>query len=76
MYWSGTSDSEGNNLSTCIWRSRKHAIASNSHPHHIAAARLAAASYDSFTLERHVIKKVKGETGITVEPYTGGEVGW
>lgn len=76
MYWYGTPDSEGNNLATCIWQSRRHAVAANSRPNHIVAARLAAASFESFTLERHVIRKIQGEAGITVEPYTGGDVGW
>ena len=76
MYWYGTPDPEGNNLATCIWQSRRHAIAAYSRPHHIVASRLAAASYEAFALERHVIKKVKGEPGVTVEPYIDGEVGW
>jgi len=76
MYWYGAPDSEGNNLATCIWQSRRHAIAANSRPHHIVAARLAAASFESFTLERHVIRKAEGDTGVTIEPYTAGEVGW
>ena len=76
MYWYGTPDPEGNNLATCIWQSRRHAIAANSRPNHIVAARLAVASFESYTLERHVIRKVEGESGVTVEPYTGGDVGW
>ena len=76
MYWSGTSDSEGDNLSTCVWQSRQCAIAANTRPLHILATRVAITSYVSFTLERHVIRKVKGETGVTVEEYTSGEVGW
>ena len=76
MYWYGIPDSEGHNIATCIWQSRRHAIAANSRPNHIVAAGFAAASYDTFTLERHVIKKANGETGVTVEPYTGGNVGW
>lgn len=76
MYWYGTPDSEGNNLSTCIWQSRRHAIAASSRPNHAVAAQLAAASFEIYTLERHVIKKVGGESGVTVVPYTGGDVGW
>ena len=76
MYWYGAPDNEGNNLATCIWQSRRHAIAANSRPSHIIAARLAVESFETWNLERHVIRKVKGETGITVEPYTGGDVGW
>lgn len=76
MYWYGIPDSEGFNLATCIWQSRRHAIAANSRPNHVIAARLAAASFETYTFERHVIRKVKGETGIAVERYTGGDVGW
>lgn len=76
MYWYGVPDSEGNNLATCVWQSRRHAVAANSRPDHIIAARLAAASFETYIFERHVIRKVKGETGITVDPYTGGDVGW
>ena len=76
MYWYGMPDAKGSNLSTCIWQSRRHAIAANSRPNHIVAARLAAASFERWNLERYVIRKVKGETGITVEPYTSGDIGW
>lgn len=39
--------------------------------------RLAAVSYEVYRLERYVLRKNKGETGITVEPFNGvGEVGW
>lgn len=30
--------------------------------------------YAKYDLERYVLKKVKGETGVTVEVWTGGEV--
>ena len=66
------------NLSTCIWQSRKHAMAANSRPHHIKAMRLAAEVYDVYALERFVLRKVKGEEGVTIEAYTSsrGEIGW
>ncbi|KAG5653040.1 hypothetical protein H0H81_002557 [Sphagnurus paluster] len=64
------------NLATCIWQSRKHAIAANSRPHHIKAMRLAANSYEVYSLERHVLRKGKGFSGISVEPYISGDVGW
>ncbi|KAG8710706.1 hypothetical protein FRC08_016811 [Ceratobasidium sp. 394] len=77
MYWYGVPDPEtGDNLATCIWQSRAHAVAANSQPHHIKAMRLAAASFEYYTLERHVIRKWRGEPGLEVVPYTGGEVGW
>ena len=64
------------NLATCIWQSRKHAMAANSRPHHIKAMRLAAEVYDVYDLERHVLRKIQGEEGVTIETFTGGEVGW
>lgn len=77
MYWYGVPDPEtGMNLATCIWQSRKHAVAANSHPHHIRAMMLAAASYEIYTLERHKLRKVRGERGVTVEPFDGTEVIW
>lgn len=30
--------------------------------------------YSSYELERYILKKVKGETGVSIEPWTGGEV--
>jgi len=38
---------------------------------------LAAVSYDFYRLERYVLRKLKGEDGVTVEEYVEGtEVGW
>ncbi|KAJ7680311.1 hypothetical protein DFH06DRAFT_973162 [Mycena polygramma] len=77
LYWYGIPNQEsGMNLATCIWQSRKHAIAANSRPHHIKAMRLAADSYEVYDLERYVLRKAPGNTGVTVEPFTGGDVGW
>ncbi|KAG5645213.1 hypothetical protein DXG03_006731 [Asterophora parasitica] len=77
LYWYGIPNPEtGINLATCIWQSRKHAVAANTRPHHIKAMRLAAHSYEVYSLARHVLRKEKGSTGVTVEPYVDGEVGW
>jgi hypothetical protein len=38
--------------------------------------KLAAASYEEYELQRHVLRKVKGETFVTVEEFVGGNVGW
>ncbi|KAJ7045507.1 hypothetical protein C8F04DRAFT_1065046 [Mycena alexandri] len=77
MYWYGIPNQKtGMNLATCIWQSRKHAIAANSRPHHIQAMTLAVASYEVYDLERHVLRKASGSTGVTVEPFRGGDVGW
>jgi hypothetical protein len=77
MYWYGKPHSvTGVNLATCIWQSRKHAIAANSRPHHIRAMKLAAQSYDMYDLERYRLVKVAGQTHVNVEQYQHGEVGW
>ncbi|KAG8936790.1 hypothetical protein FRC03_007600 [Tulasnella sp. 419] len=77
MYWYGVPDpTTGLNLATCIWQSRAHAVAANRRPHHIRAVKLAAASYEIYNLERYVLRKQKGEKGVNVEEFTGGEVGW
>ncbi|KAF5348625.1 hypothetical protein D9758_006853 [Tetrapyrgos nigripes] len=77
LYWYGIPNQEtGLNLATCIWQSRKHAIAANSRPHHIRAMRLAAESYEIYDLERYVLRKLVGQPGVTVEAFAGGEVGW
>jgi len=77
MYWYGVPDPvTGLNLATCVWQSRRHAIAANSRPHHIRAMKLAKDSYEIYTLERYVLRKSTGQTNVSVEAYGGGEVGW
>ncbi|OBZ68182.1 hypothetical protein A0H81_11984 [Grifola frondosa] len=75
LYWYGTPHpTTGLNLATCIWQSRAHAAAANARPHHVRAMRLAASSYERYELERYRLSKVRGETGVHVEPYDGGSV--
>ncbi|KAG6862261.1 hypothetical protein C0995_002192 [Termitomyces sp. Mi166 len=77
LYWYGIPDPiTGMNLATCIWQSRRHAVAATSRPHHIKAMKLAVQSYEVHFLERHILRKVKGSTGLKIEPFVGGEVGW
>ncbi|KAF8893370.1 hypothetical protein BD779DRAFT_1045711 [Infundibulicybe gibba] len=77
MYWYGIPNPQtGMNLATCIWQSRKHAMAANSQPYHAAAMRLAAQSFDTYNLERYRLQKLRGETGVTIEPFIGGDIGW
>ncbi|GJJ06189.1 hypothetical protein Clacol_000378 [Clathrus columnatus] len=73
MYWYGVpSPLTGLNLATCIWQSRQHAVAANSRPHHLRAAKLAKDSYEIYDLERYVLRKYTGEKGVRVEPYIDG----
>ncbi|KAJ3517204.1 hypothetical protein NLJ89_g661 [Agrocybe chaxingu] len=77
LYWYGVPNpTTGMNLATCIWQSRKHAMAANSRPHHINAMRLAANAYDVYGLERYRLRKVQGDPGVFIEPFDGGDVGW
>ncbi|KAG7098537.1 hypothetical protein E1B28_000473 [Marasmius oreades] len=77
MYWYGIPNQEtGMNLATCIWQSRKHAIAANSRPHHLKAMKLAKDSYEIYNLERYVLRKPKGDTHVEITSFDGGEVGW
>lgn len=77
MYWYGVPDVvTGMNLATCIWQSRRHAVAANTRPHHRKATELTAKSYEHYTLERYKLVKLRGESSIFIMPYEGGEVGW
>ncbi|THV05074.1 hypothetical protein K435DRAFT_816647 [Dendrothele bispora CBS 962.96] len=77
LYWYGIPNQEtGLNLATCIWQSRKHAVAANTRPHHIRAMKLAAESYEIYDLERYVLRKAPSNYGVTIEPFVGGDVGW
>ncbi|KAF8906561.1 hypothetical protein CPB84DRAFT_1813808 [Gymnopilus junonius] len=77
LYWYGIPNQDtGMNLATCIWQSRKHAVAANSGPYHIKAMRLAAQAYEIYTLERYRLRKLKGDSGVSIEHFEGGEVGW
>lgn len=78
MYWYGVPDPQtGLNLATCIWQSRRHALAATSQPHHTRAMNLAAVSYEIYNLERYRLFKVKGKQGIQVEEFSVGvEAGW
>ncbi|KAG1870194.1 hypothetical protein DFJ58DRAFT_765101 [Suillus subalutaceus] len=67
MYWYGVPDPDPDmNLATCIWQSRKHAVAANSRPRHIHI----------YSLERYKLRKSQGERGVTIEPFDGAEVVW
>ncbi|SCZ89639.1 BZ3500_MvSof-1268-A1-R1_Chr9g10511 [Microbotryum saponariae] len=73
-YWFGVPNSRGSNLATCIWMSRAHAVRAIAGPKHVEAMRLAEAMYANYDLERYVLRKAKGEVGVTIEPWRGGEI--
>ncbi|GJN91071.1 hypothetical protein Rhopal_004086-T1 [Rhodotorula paludigena] len=71
---SGSADDIGRNLATCIWTSRAAAVGAMRGEHHRVAAKLASEAYESYTLERYILRKEPGELTITVQPWHGREV--
>lgn len=76
MYWYGVPDASGRNLATCIWQSRRHAVNAVAGPKHVLAMRQAAGAYETYDLERWVIRKSRGRKHLELEKWTGGDVGW
>lgn len=69
MYWYGTPDErDGENLATCVWTSREAAVRAARLPLHGKAARLAAASYEYFVLERYRLVKRAGQAELEILP--------
>ncbi|GAA5968907.1 hypothetical protein JCM21900_003146 [Sporobolomyces salmonicolor] len=67
-------DLEGRNLATCLWMSRADAVAAMCGERHKEAARLASTTYESYTLERYILRKEPGERTVRVVPWQGREV--
>lgn len=61
-------------LATCIWASRADAVKALRGPKHAEAVRLAQRAYESFTLERYILRKEPGDRALRVVPWHGGEV--
>jgi hypothetical protein len=61
-------------LATCIWSSRADAVKALRGPKHAEAVRLAQRAYESFTLERYILRKDAGGRTVRVEEWHGGEV--
>ncbi|ORX34235.1 hypothetical protein BD324DRAFT_173468 [Kockovaella imperatae] len=74
MYWYGEPDDQGQNLATCVWQSRQQALEGTKGPRHIHAMRQAAKAYESFTLERWVLRKERGKLRLSLVPWIDGEV--
>lgn len=55
---------------------RKHAINAISGPKHRVAMLQAKNAYEIYDLERWVLTKRWGERGVSLEKWTGGDVGW
>ncbi|KAL7339656.1 hypothetical protein BJY59DRAFT_720778 [Rhodotorula toruloides] len=75
-------DLVGVNLATCIWNSRRDAIEAMRGEKHREAAKLASSlrltlqvqtTYETYQLERYIIRKERGELGISVRDWHGGE---
>ena len=53
--------------------SRREAVLASSGEAHVRAMKLAAGMYSNYVLERYVLRKARGETGVSVEQWIGGE---
>ncbi|RSH82748.1 uncharacterized protein EHS24_007742 [Apiotrichum porosum] len=76
LYWYGVPDVTGLNLATCIWQSRSHAINAIAGPKHIEAMKQARGAYETYDLERWIIRKRVGKKTLELERWVEGEVGW
>ena len=63
------------NLSTCIWQSPEQARASRSGPEHTKAMGLAKIVYESYHVENYVLRKLKGQEGVTIIAFEQDKVG-
>jgi len=63
------------NLSTCIWQSPEQAKASRSGPDHTKAMGLAKIVYESYHVENYVLRKVKGQEGVSIIAFEQDKVG-
>ncbi|KAI9327269.1 hypothetical protein BDR26DRAFT_792408, partial [Obelidium mucronatum] len=61
-YWYGSLNEKRECLAMCIWSSREFARLATRKPYHILAQSLAGRMYESYTLERWSLQKLKGET--------------
>ncbi|GAA5903662.1 uncharacterized protein JCM6883_005073 [Sporobolomyces salmoneus] len=71
---SSSSDLAGRNLATCIWESRASALLAMRGEKHKIAAQLASRSYESYTLERYLLRKEPGSKRIEVKEWQGRDV--
>ncbi|GAA5994861.1 hypothetical protein JCM5350_001728 [Sporobolomyces pararoseus] len=67
-------DLVGRNLATCIWESRASALLAMRGEKHKIAAQLASRSYESYTLERYLLRKESGSTRVEVREWEGTDV--
>ncbi|KAF0536888.1 hypothetical protein F8M41_008939 [Gigaspora margarita] len=67
-YWSGKFNQSRECLSMCIWASRDNAVEASKKHSHKVAKELTNENYETYTLERYEMKKIKGETMISIIP--------
>jgi hypothetical protein len=59
-YYKGAVDRQGRCLSLCVWGSRQQARVATALPAHRAAAGLSARFYESYEVERYILRKRRG----------------
>ena len=67
-YYKGATDRNGRCLSLCVWQTRRHALAATRRPEHRVAANLAMQFYDSYDVERYVLRKRRGRVDPEIVP--------
>jgi hypothetical protein len=68
FYFRGTPNEQRDCLSFCIWSSRQEAARAAKLPLHQVAMTMVDEKYEWYSLERYVLRKVRGRDGIEVEP--------
>jgi hypothetical protein len=67
-YYKGATDQRGRCLSLCVWQTRRHAMRATKRPEHRVAANLAMRFYDSYDVERYVLRKRRGLVDPEITP--------
>src|SRR5919112_513265 len=65
-YFKGDADEQRECLSFCLWESRGQAIAAAGAASHRSATEISGRMYESYTLERHWLKKALTERGESI----------
>src|SRR5436305_1759081 len=71
FYFQGQVNLRRECLSFCVWHSREQAQMASSMPLHQAAAGIVGEMYESYRLERYLIRKAQSSGAVTIERVTG-----
>ncbi|QIN79087.1 hypothetical protein GBA65_11770 [Rubrobacter marinus] len=66
-YFRGRVNERRECLSFCLWESRRHAVTAAGKPAHGEAARISEEMYESYDLERYLVRKPRRDAGLGIE---------